>query len=114
MFYIYTLYKYKYKYTFIEFKSEILDKSETISGGKMETYIIQKETMKHNKVKHNKVKHNKTRKNLEIRRERERLARERFRERMNIPIGTSSKYVLPTKEMEEEFNQIKKMFNLDY
>jgi hypothetical protein len=94
---------------FMEFKSEILDKSETISGGKMETYTIQKETRKHNKVKHNK-----TRKNLEIRRERERLARERFRERMNMPIGTSSKYVLPTKEMEEEFNQIKKMFNLDY
>jgi hypothetical protein len=75
----------------------------------MEIYTIQKETRKHNKVKHNK-----TRKNLEIRRERERLARERFRERMNMPIGTSSKYVLPTKEMNDRINEIKKMFNLDY
>ena len=74
----------------------------------METYHIQKETRGNTK------KYNKTRKNHEIRREREWLARERFRERMNLPIGTSSKYILPTKEMEDEFNEIKRMFNLNF
>jgi hypothetical protein len=73
----------------------------------MEIYTIQKETMKHNKVKHNR-----TRKNLEIRRERERLARERFRERMNMPIGTSSVGFPLTDEMKLEIDIIKKMFNL--
>ncbi len=73
----------------------------------METYTIQKETRKHNKVKHNK-----TRKNLEIRRERERLARERFRERMNMPIGTSSVGFKGTKELDDQVEYLKKFFNL--
>ncbi len=76
-----------------------------------ETYHIQKETRRNTK---HITKYNKTRKNHEIRRERERLARERFRERMNLPIGTSSKYILPTKEMNDEFNEIKRMFNLNF
>jgi hypothetical protein len=42
-----------------------------------ETYHIQKETRRNTK---NTTKYNKTRKNHEIRRDRERLARERFRE----------------------------------
>jgi hypothetical protein len=58
-------------------------------------------------------KNNKTRKNHKIRRERERLARERFRERMNLPIGTSSVGFKGTKEMDDRFNEIKRMFNLE-
>jgi hypothetical protein len=73
----------------------------------MEIYTIQKETRKHNKVKDNK-----TRKNLEIRRERERLARERFRERMNMPIVSSSVGFKGTKELDDQVEYLKKFFNL--
>ncbi len=75
----------------------------------METYIVQKETRKNNRVTFNK-----TRKNHEIRKERERLSRERFRERMNMPIGTSSVGFPLTDEMKLEIDTIKKTFNLDY
>jgi hypothetical protein len=76
----------------------------------METFQIQKETRRN--TKHIK-KYNKTRKNHEIRRERERLARERFRERMNLPIGTSSVGFKGTKEMDDRVMEIKRMFNLE-
>ena len=94
---------------FMQFKSEIIDKSETISGGKMETYQIQKDTRKNNKYI---IKYNKTRKNHEIRKDRKRLARERFRERMNLPIGTSSVGFKGTKEMDEQVEYLKMFFNI--
>jgi hypothetical protein len=55
---------------------------------------------------------NKTRKNHEIRRERERLARERFQERMNLPIGTSSVGFKGTKEMDDQVRYLKDFFNI--
>ena len=73
-----------------------------------DTYQIDKYTRR------NKLYLNKTRKNHEIRRERERLARERFRERMHLPIGTSSVGFKGTKEMDDRVMEIKRMFNLDY
>ena len=94
--------------SFIQFKSSVLNKSETISGGKMDTYHINKHTRR------NKLYLNKTRKNHEIRRERERLARERFRERMNLPIGTSSVGFPITEEIRLEIEEIKRMFNLNF
>ncbi len=73
----------------------------------METYIVQKETRKNNRVTFNK-----TRKNHEIRKERERLSRERFRERMNMPIGTSSVGFKGTKELDDQVAYLKNFFNL--
>jgi hypothetical protein len=89
---------------FIEFRSELLDKSNKIYGGRMKTYNIEKITRKNTKKYINK-----TRKNNEMKKQ---LSREHFRERMNLPIGTSSIGFKGTKEMDEEFDEIRKRFNL--
>lgn len=93
--------------TFIDFRSELLDKSEIIYGGRGKHYNVQKDTRKNVKKYINKTK-----KNTMLRKERQQLARDRFRERMNLPIGTSSIGFKGTKEMDERVIEIRKRFNL--
>lgn len=95
---------------FMQFKNNIINKSDTQIGGKMNRYSFNKHTKKN---KHyNIIKINRTRKNYQIQKENQKISRERFRERMNLPIGTSSVGFPLTDEMKRDIENIKRMFNL--
>jgi hypothetical protein len=73
----------------------------------MDTYQINKYTRKNYSTS---IKYNKTLKNNKIKKEHKVLARERFKERMNLPIGTSSIGFPLTDQMKIEIEKIKHMF----
>ena len=93
---------------FVEFKNEIATRSVEMDGGKIEDepYYY----LKVQKTRRSKRNNRNTKKNKNIQKEKERIAREHFKARMNLPIGTSpygfplsNKIIADNKRIEEKF-----------
>lgn len=91
---------------FMNFKKSIVNKKESISGGYIMDSKYKYNTIKNITPKIKLIKINKTRKNKKT------AMKNHFRERMNLPIGTSSKGITGTKEMNSQIDYLKKYFNM--